>query len=497
MRLTFKNTGLASIENDMVIFLFAEDDYKLTARPELAELKPLLGPILEAGEFKADYLAELPLRLEVKGALSWLYVVGLGPKGKLTNAKIVEASAKASQMAQMRKAKHVNVLMPPLCFGYTEDLLDNLSLGVLLSFYRQTTYKSEAPEKRLFKEVTFYGQIGSEKTAKTILDNSQIAAKAICLARDLANMPGNFCYPESFAAEAVKLAGALKLKTTIWDEQEMAQKGAGAHLAVGQGSSHPPRMLIIQYQGAKTDTPPVALVGKGVTFDSGGICLKVAAGMEAMKTDMSGAANVLAVTLAAAEMKLPVNLVTVIPLAENMPDGNSYRPGDVLKSLSGKMVEVINTDAEGRLLLADGLTLAQEYKPSMIIDMATLTGACVVALGQLCAGLFSTNLPLQKDIMEAAELAGERLWPLPFIDDYEEDLKSETGDFAHIATQTGGAVNAALFLRKFVEAQTPWAHIDIAGPSRAAKARPGTPVGGTAFGVRSVLRFLEKKCCLR
>jgi leucyl aminopeptidase len=264
----------------------------------------------------------------------------------------------------------------------------------------------------------------------------------------------------------------------------------GAFAAVAQGSDRPGRIVILEYRGAAKNQKPVALVGKGVTFDSGGLCIKPADGMKNMKTDMSGAAAVIAAVCAAARLELKVNVVAVAPLVENMPSGTAYHPGDVLKTLSGQTVEVINTDAEGRLILADALTLAAERKPRVIVDLATLTGACVVALGGACAGLFATNEKLRDQLMYAARHAGERLWPLPLIDEYFEDMKSETADFKHTAGREGGAIIAALFLKQFV-GDVPWAHLDIAGPARNEKDLPDAPKGGTGFGVRVLIEYLK------
>jgi leucyl aminopeptidase len=249
----------------------------------------------------------------------------------------------------------------------------------------------------------------------------------------------------------------------------------------------------LEYDGKPdSNKGPIALVGKGVTFDSGGLCLKPADSMLNMKTDMAGAAVVLAVIAAAAELSLKQKLVGIIPLAENMTGSKAYRPGDVIKTLSGQTVEIVNTDAEGRLLLADGITLAQRYKPSMLIDIATLTGACQVALGHLYAGLFSDDFELSKKLIETGFEVGERYWRLPLASEYEDELKSEMADFKHTAGRTGGAINAALFLKKFVKSPLPWVHLDIAGVGRSSKKTPSTPEGSTGFGTRTLLKFIMK-----
>ncbi|MDR2935236.1 MAG: leucyl aminopeptidase family protein [Candidatus Adiutrix sp.] len=304
--------------------------------------------------------------------------------------------------------------------------------------------------------------------------------------------PGNLLYPESFARRAESLAQARGLKTQVLDEKGLARGKFNLLLAVGGGSRRPPRLVTLTYRGARSKAP-VVLVGKGLTYDSGGLSLKPPANLAAMHTDMVGAAAVLAVALAATELKWPLNLAAILPLAENMPGGGAYRVGDVHSSRSGRSVEITNTDAEGRLVLAEALTLAGEMKPAAVIDVATLTGACAVALGGNCAGLFANDDRLRADLLAAAEAAGENLWPLPLLDEYEELLESQVADLMNApAAAQGGAINAALFLRKFVPPGVPWAHLDIAGPARTAKARPGFPVGASGFAVRTLLRHLRR-----
>jgi leucyl aminopeptidase len=275
-------------------------------------------------------------------------------------------------------------------------------------------------------------------------------------------------------------------------KSQLEKAGFGALTAVGAGSVHPPVLIEIKYLGARPQDAPVALVGKGITFDSGGICLKPAAKMEDMKFDMCGAAAVLGIIKAAAEMKLPVNLVGVIPAAENLPSGSACRPGDVVKSFSGQTIEIANTDAEGRLILADGLAYALRHKPVQIIDLATLTGAVVVALGQVAAGLVSNHDQLSAELQLAGERSGERIWRLPLWDDYRELLKSEVADISNMGSKPGaGTIVGGAFLEKFI-GDTPWAHLDIAGTAYS----DGNTVyakGATGAGIRLVIAWLEAK----
>jgi leucyl aminopeptidase len=284
--------------------------------------------------------------------------------------------------------------------------------------------------------------------------------------------------PEALADSAKALAKKHKLKSTILKTSDMEKLGMGSLLAVAQGSSASPRLIALEYKGAKG--APIALVGKGVTFDSGGISLKPGAGMDEMKYDMCGAATVLGVMQAVAELKLPIHRGGVIPAVENMPSGNAARPGDVVTSMSGQTIEILNTDAEGRLILCDALTWTQrEYKPAKIIDMATLTGACIVALGSTTSGLMGNNDALQAELQAAGNTTYDRVWSLPLFDEYDEQLKSNFADMGNIGGREAGTITAACFLKRFIENDTPWAHLDIAGTawtSGAKKGASGRPV---------------------
>ncbi len=486
MRLTYQADIPARPAADAAVFLF-DTQSDLDRRPELAPVRELIEPLLKAESFQPEFLAELPVRLE-KG---WLLLVGLGREDHLTPARLVEASALAARMAQARRLTSLDWFPPPAASGPADDTLELSATGALLALYRQAEFKSEPGPAPSLASIRFVGP--KLPGAAAALRRAEAAAEAVGLARLLGDRPANALYPETFAEEARRLAKPLRLKVTVMDEKKLATEKMNLVLAVGRGSARPPRLVTVEYKGAAAGRKPVALVGKGVTFDSGGLSLKPADSLVGMKTDMAGAATVLGVILAAARLKLPVNLVAIMPLAENMPDGDAFRVGDVFASRSGRTVEIANTDAEGRLLLADALALAGELKPAAIVDVATLTGACAVALGDRCAGLFTDDEALRADLMVAARETGEAVWPMPLFNEYDELLKSETADLAsHPGVPRGGAVTAALFLRRFVPEGIPWAHLDIAGPGRAGKPRPGTPVGATGFGVRTLLRLLAR-----
>ncbi len=369
------------------------------------------------------------------------------------------------------------------------EILEALMEGAFLANHVLDTYKQEKKTKPL-KEITMLVPPGCEKEFAKL----SVKVAAVCggtlLARQWVNMPANLKPPAEFAREIVRNVGRRKLKVTILDEKTLARKKFGAMLAVAGGSESKPRLVILEYAPEKAKKT-VALVGKGVTFDSGGLNLKPGGSMETMKTDMSGAAAVAATLIAAARLKPNLNIVGVLPLVENMPSGKALRPGDIITAYSGKTIEVGNTDAEGRLILADAMAYAlKTYKPDAVIDIATLTGACFVALGDKIAGVFSKDDKLAGSIVAAGEKTFERCWRLPLVEEYGEFLKSELADINNMSSaKGGGAISAAMFLSEFA-GEIPWAHIDIAGPARNGKTADYCPVGGSGFGVRLLWEVL-------
>jgi leucyl aminopeptidase len=288
-------------------------------------------------------------------------------------------------------------------------------------------------------------------------------ADGVKLARDLGNLPSNLCTPSYLAEQAQELAKRFKsIKTEVLDKADMEQLGMGSLLAVARGSREPPKLIVAHYRGGKKDEKPVVLVGKGVTFDSGGISIKPSANMDEMKYDMCGAASVLGTLATVAEMGLPINVTGVIPATENLPGGNATKPGDIVTSLSGQTIEILNTDAEGRLILCDALTYSERFNPTAVIDIATLTGACVIALGKHASGLLSNHSPLAHDLLNAAKTSGDRAWELPLWEDYQDQLRSNFADMANVGGREAGTITAACFLARFTK-KFHWAHLDIAG----------------------------------
>jgi leucyl aminopeptidase len=318
-----------------------------------------------------------------------------------------------------------------------------------------------------------------------------VLSRAAAWARDLGNTPANDLGPEEFAREARRLAGS-SIRITALDKAEIEGERMGGLLAVNSGSVRPPVFLIGEYTPPKSRGTAV-LVGKGITFDSGGISIKPAPSMGEMKYDMMGAATAFACLAAARDLELPVRVVALAPLTENLPSGSACRPGDILRMRNGKTVEVDNTDAEGRLVLADALSYAEKFDPDVLVDYATLTGACLVALGHECAGLMTPDDALADELMRAGAATGERLWRLPLWDDYRENLKSEWADMRNTGGRNAGTVNAAVFLKEFVPAGVPWAHLDIAGVAHLEKEHGGYDAGATGFGIALTLEFLESR----
>ena len=344
-------------------------------------------------------------------------------------------------------------------YGKVRLLVETLADGE----YVFDRFKSQKAEPRALKKITLLTSKAALADTERAATHAAAIATGMAFTRDLGNLPPNICHPNYLAEEAKALGKEHKhLKVDILDEKKLKELGMGAFLAVAQGSEQPPRLIVMNYQGGKKSDQPYVLVGKGVTFDTGGISIKPAAGMDEMKYDMCGAASVFGTLRAVLELKLPINLVCLLACAENMPGGNATRPGDIVSTMSGQTVEILNTDAEGRLVLCDTLTYAERFKPQAVIDIATLTGACVVALGGHTSGLMGNNDALIGQLLDAGKKADDRAWQLPLFEEYQEQLDSPFADIANIGGPKGGSITAGCFLSRFAKAYN-WAHLDIAG----------------------------------
>ncbi len=353
--------------------------------------------------------------------------------------------------------------------------------------YRFDQLKSKASgPKRPLKSITLVVDSGDLAAAEQGLIAGQAIASGMNLTRDLSNLPGNICTPSYLASQARKLGKQHnKLSIKILEEAEMKKLGMGALLSVSRGSRQPAKLITLEYKGAKKSVKPVVLVGKGLTFDAGGISIKPAQAMDEMKYDMCGGATVIGVMRAVAEMALPINLVGVVPSSENLPDGDANKPGDIVTSMSGQTIEILNTDAEGRLILCDALTYCDRYKPDVVIDLATLTGACIVALGHQTQAVLGNNEPLIKDLIKAGEQVGDRAWQLPLWEEYQQQLDSNFADMANIGGRTAGTITAACFLSRYTK-DYDWAHMDIAGTAWVS----GTDKGATGRPVPLLMQYL-------
>jgi leucyl aminopeptidase len=484
---TFKRSSTApeKVAADLLaVPVFAERELG----PGGAAVDAALGGGLDAFMTEAGFEGKVGQTLAVPSATGIaakaVLLVGVGKAADIKLETLRRAGA-----AIARKASKVRTVATPLLDAADLDRPDAaqaLAEGVLLGGYQYLEYKSDAKPSKL-RRVVVLGRGGAKVDAA--LARGAAISTAVVWARDLVNTPSGAKSPASFARAAQTLLRGKNVKVEVLDVAAMKKAKLGGVLGVGQGSNQSPRLVKMTYSppGAKGK---VALVGKGVVFDSGGLSLKTASGMETMKTDMSGAAAVIAAMSGLAELGVKTRVVAFTPMVENMPSGTAIRPGDVLKIRNGKTVEVLNTDAEGRLILADALSLATEEKPDAIIDLATLTGACVVALGEKIAGLMTTNDAWAEQVRSAADNAGESVWPLPLPDEYDPLIESEIADIKNIGTGGyGGALTAGLFLKAFV-GDVPWVHLDIAGPARAAKDDGVAVRGGTGFGVRTLLRLL-------
>jgi leucyl aminopeptidase len=448
----------------------------------------------------AGYLAERGFEGKVGEACpvrargQTVVAVGVGDAKEVT-ADVLRRAAAALVKSAWHDAHVATTLLDAVPRGLDKaHAAQAVAEGAALGSYRFTTYKNDAKPCRV-ESLTVVGRGAGLRDG--VARGGAIAA-AVALARDLVNEPAGAMTPRRLADVATEIAQGNRLELDVLDEVEIANEGLGGLQGVARGSEEPPRLIRLVYEpparnskargkGAKPKPPTVALVGKGITFDSGGLSLKTADGMETMKTDMSGAAAVLAAMSVLPALKPAVKVVAIVPTTENMPSGSAIKPGDVLKIRNGKTVEVLNTDAEGRLVLADGLSLAVEAKPDAIVDLATLTGACIVALGRTIAGLMGNDDALVGRVRAAAERAGESVWHLPLPKEYRKDIDSDVADIKNTGTgRYGGALTAGLFLEEFVD-DTPWAHLDIAGPARAESDDGYVPKGGTGFGVRTIV----------
>lgn len=423
------------------------------------------------------------------------------PEGILTSEQLRLVAAQAAKAAVKSGIRSAAIQIPHTMVSFTaeqtpRDAAQALTEGFILGSYRKPHYKRDASEHTDLEEILYYieGNAEAEYEAawKEGMSLGQAIGEATCLARDLTNLPGNKLLPEDLAQKALQLAKRYGFEAQVLDEEAMVEKGMGGLLAVGKGSIHPPRMITIRYQGRETWDDVIGLVGKGITFDTGGVSLKRAAGMEDMISDMGGAATVLGVMEALGRIRPKANVVMVIPSAENVMSGGAFKPGDIVTTLSGRTVEVLNTDAEGRIVLADGVTHAKQLGASRLIDVATLTGAVVSALGDIATGAVTNDETFLQELIASSRRAGEKIWPLPSYPEFWDKLKSEVADLRNQTGREGGTITGGLFVGTFADG-LPWVHLDIAGTAYLSKERGVDPRGATGVLVRTISDWILRE----
>lgn len=489
MDFTLKITPLHEITADWLVLPHWEKDALSVAAQELdAKLGGILTKLREQGDAtgKAEELTPL---YQIAGiAAQRVLLVGMGPRGQADFASVLSGYAAAAKMLSTRPSERIVVASPE------EALPMDVALRACVAGIFQGTstagIRKSKNERTPPREVCFSIAIIDERI-RDVMRLAIIEGRGTNLARELVNLPPCDLYPESFAERARDVASKCNLQVEILDETQLEAERMQSLLGVARGSDRPPRLVVLRHQKGG-DRPTLALVGKGVTFDSGGLSLKTTEGMVDMKCDMAGAAAVLGAMQAIAELNLEVNVMGILAIVENMPSGKALKLGDVLKARNGKTIEVLNTDAEGRLILADALAYAVDLKANNIVDLATLTGACMVALGYDVAGLMTNNDAWSQRVLQASQAAGEKAWPLPMFPLYREMIKSDIADIKNTGgSRYAGAISAAKFLEEFV-ADVPWVHLDIAGPSWAEKENATREAGGTGCFVRTLVELTRE-----
>lgn len=475
---------------DLLIVPFIKDKGapKLLAQETLP---PTCSAVLNSGDFKANP-GEILLHHTSAKHEPRILLLGLGDLESITVESLRRAYCNAAKWATRYKLKTINVIVPQISLFSSDEVLRGVSEGIFLSHYAFEQLKKESIKESAFVPIEKITFITSLKNALPFLEKTYMVCQAVNYARDLVNGNADDVTPQYLASKVLELAKtSTKIKTQVFDKKRLEKEKFGLLLAVSRGAEHDPKLIIAEYRGSPKSKDVTAIVGKGVTFDTGGLNLKGTGFMESMKCDMGGAAVALGVLFAAAKLNLKQNITIVIPATENAIGPASYKPGDVYTSYNGKTVEIGNTDAEGRLILADALAYTVKHlKPSRIIDVATLTGAIEIALGNELTGLFSNNDALSDSIVRAGSVTFERVWRMPLFEEYRDQLRSDVADIRNHGGRPGGAITAAIFLKEFVQ-NTPWAHLDIAATAYLNEAKRYHPKLGTGIGVRLLIEFLE------
>jgi leucyl aminopeptidase len=461
-------------------------------------LSGAIRKLVQAGEVTGKWGEQTVVHTLGKLPVQRVLIMGLGKQEEFTLDRVRIVSAEGSRHLRKIGAKRIGTIVHGAGTGAgpggtafnAAQAAQALVEGSVLGLYRFTRYKQEKDEnKKQIDSLTIVERDrGKLRAMAEGVRRGRILAEATNGARDLVNEPGNTLTPAELGRRAQAMARGARIRCRVMGPRELRRLGVRALLGVARGSQAPPRLIVLHYRAGRPKGPHLGLVGKGITFDSGGISIKPAENMEAMKGDMAGSAAVLAATQAIALLNLPIHVTTVVPATENLPSGTALKPGDIIKAMSGKTIEVINTDAEGRLVLADALHYARGHKVSHLVDVATLTGACVVALGTVNSGAFTNNQALLDKVVAAGKAAGEKIWPLPMDSEYDELIKSDVAEIKNTGGRRGGAITGAKFLQNFV-GDTPWVHLDIAGTFETDKEKGYLTKGGTGVMVRTLVNL--------
>ncbi len=474
--------------NCAVVAIFNDGQLKESAKLIDADSDGCIKRAIKSGDLTGKPGQTLLLHTSDKSPWSRILLVGMGDKAVVSAADYIKSVDATIATLRDTAVASLSVFIPSDVHVADRSAAwqcQQMASKLANAEYDYRAAKRISPLAKIKKTTLFVGK-KEQKSCKAACNQGAATGSGIRVARELGDLPANICTPTFLATRAQSMAkNQSKVKTTIVGEKQMAKLGMGSFLAVSQGSREEGKLIIIEYKGGKAKQAPVVLLGKGVTFDTGGISIKPSSGMDEMKYDMCGAASVFGAMHACIELGLPVNVTGVVAAAENMPGGEATRPGDVVTSMSGQTIEVLNTDAEGRMVLCDALTYIERFKPKAVVDMATLTGACIVALGHECSGLMGNNDELAAQLIQAGEASGDRCWQLPLWDDYQQQLDSNFADMANIGGKGAGTITAACFLSRFAKAY-PWAHLDIAGVAW----QSGKSKGATGKPVSQLMQYL-------
>ena len=481
--------NISSLNTQLLVnYVFTDEVSSLSISEITPDFDPIIREITESNEFRAKDGTISIVHNNVGSGIKRALLLGMGDKKNLDPEKTRNLTGKV-----VNKSKELGisefVLIP--FKNMDKEHLSAMVEGIKLSDYSFNNYKRDEDRNNL-NQVRILIR-NDMKNSQKIIQHSVVVSDAVIFTRDISNLPPNDCSPKDLATLSKKLSENQKVKVRVIEKEEMKSYGFEGILAVGKGSASSPKLIVLEYSGS-TKKRPIVIVGKAVTFDTGGVSIKPSEKMEEMKFDKCGGCNVLGIMKAVSDLGLDTNVIGIIPAVENMPSGTSYRPGDIIKMYNGKTVEVLNTDAEGRIILGDALSFAvKTFAPKAIIDMATLTGAAIIALGTNVAALVGNDDDLVTKILEYSNLTGEKIWQLPLFEEYKEQLKSSNADMKNIGGRSAGAITAAAFLSNFVE-DTPWVHLDIAGTAwtqEGTKEKSYNPKGATGFGIRTIVKYIS------